>query len=459
MRVKLVRAIAISATATALLPTTALAGSFTRPVRLPEGGPWLFALNDRGQALATDGSLVYPVERSGRLGDPWKVTVPGGFEAYVDSLALDDGGRVGAGLAYSDGSVPPGEGEYGGPGCCAHVAVVSWKLGAKPPVAQVVAPPTDHHSYSEGELGAPEVVIGPKAVTALWSTGDVSPRQSALGESFEAQLNEAFGPFGGTLQARRMVSVPKGVQSVHLALDPAGDPIAAWRDDFGVLHSVRGRANGARPNASQATTIPGQGAAESESEFAEGNEFSSDAQGDTVFSYIPFPFERKGRVTVMTSVDGRPFRAARIIAFTGREHNHPIVVAGGNRSLLVFTSCIAMIGECSLTWARRASIFGAHELPFGVGGEPQAFIDSRGRSVIVFEGEPALDGESAIEAITAEPGGPFGNRRRISPAGQRCELGTGSDDEPPPASSPNGAAIFYFQCGESGQEYLVRYTP
>lgn len=155
----------------------------------------------------------------------------------------------------------------------------------------------------------------------------------------------------------------------------------------------------------------------------------------------------------MTSVDGRPFSAPRTVGHVGREHDPPIIVAGGNRSLLVFTNCLARIGACSHAWGRRANIFGAHEPPFGVGREPQAFIDSRGRSVIVFDGEPA------VEAITAEPGGPFGHRQRLSPAGRSCELGTGSDDEAPPATSQNGVAIFYFTCDEEAHEYLVRYTP
>lgn len=457
MRAKLVRAIAFSITAAALLPATALAGSFTRPVRLPgTGGGWLFALNDRGQALATDGNLIYPVERSGRLGHPWKVTVPGGFKAYLGSLALDDRGRVAAGLIYSDESVPPGEGEYGSPGCCARVAVASWKLGTKPPVAQLLVPPTDQNRWSNGELDAPSVVIGPEAVTALWGAGDVSPTGYPPypdAQPFAAQLDEAFGPFGAALEAKTMMSVSKGVQSVHLVLDPAGDPLAAWRDDLGELHSVRGRPGGALPSASQATIISRGGAAESDSEFADGNEFSSDPQGDTVFAYIPSPFEKKGKVMAMTSVDGRPFGAPRTIASAGRQHGPPTVVAGGNRSLLVFTNCLAMVGECSLERGRRTNIFGVHERPFGVGGASQAFIDSRGRSVIAFEGD------SAIEAITAEPRSPFGHRRRISPAGRYCRLGTGDEDEPPPASSPNGAAIFYYQCGEADDEYLVRYTP
>jgi hypothetical protein len=99
-----------------------------------------------------------------------------------------------------------------------------------------------------------------------------------------SMLDEAFGPFGGPLQARTMVSVPKGVQSVHLALDPAGDPIAAWRDDLGVLHAARGWANGSLPNTAPATIVPGNSGAEPGSKFAEGNEFSSDPQGDTAIS-------------------------------------------------------------------------------------------------------------------------------------------------------------------------------
>lgn len=449
MRAKLVGAMVICAAAS-LVPTTALAGGFTRPVRLPsDGEEWVFAVNDRGQALAASGDLVYPVGRSGRLGRPWKVTVPGGFEADVGSLALDDRGRVAAGLVYGDGSVPRGEGEHGSPGCCEHVAVVSWRLGTQPPVAQVLESPGQSYFY-DTESVAPRVVVGPRAVTALWRDPAGPQGYGPEGEP-EAQLYEAFGPFASALRTRMMVSVPHGVQSVHLALDRTGDPIAAWRDDLRMLHSVRGLPSGALPRSSQAVPIPGVKNDEPETEFAQGNEFSSDPQGDTVFAYVPGAFERESNVMAMTSVDGRVFDAPRTIAHTGREHDRVVVVAGGNRSLLVFTSCLANVRECSPVLGRRANIFGSHQLPFGVGREPQAFVDSSGRSVIAF------DGESTVEAITAEPEGAFGHRQPISPAG--CQLGTGSDDEPPPASSQSGAAIFYFTCGGYDHQYLARYTP
>jgi hypothetical protein len=448
MRCKLLGGTAIWVAAAALLPTVVLAVGFTRPVGLPSTGRWLFALNDRGHALAASGNLVYPVDSSGRLGRPWRLTAPGGLPAYVGSIVLDDSGRVAAGLLYSDNTR---EGGYHEAGCCAHVGVASWLLGARPPVVQVLQPATDNASYANGALGVPEVVIGPTAVTALWSAGGIGGYGSG---PIEANLDEAFGPFGGPLQIRQMMSVPRGIQSVHLALDRTGDPVAAWRDDINELHSARGLSSGVLPSASPARRIPGIArGGEEEAEVAEGNEFSSDRRGDTVFAYVPGPFELRGRLMTMTSVDGGRFSAPRTIARAGREHNAPNVVAGGHRSLLAFWSCIAETRECSRAWGRRAGIFGPLGAPFEVGGEPEGLIDSHGGSVV------AYDGNSAIEAITAQPGKLFGRPRHVSPSGRECLLGTGGDDEPPPAASQNGAAIFYYTCDGYAHSYLVRYAP
>lgn len=456
MRGKLVGALVLCAAGASLLPTTALAGSFTRPVRLPAVGEWVFAVNDRGQALGAYGDLVYPVERSGRLGRPWKVTVSGGFAAIVGSLVVDDRGRVAAGLVYSDKSVPRGEGEYGSPACCERAAVASWKLGTKPPVAHVLASPGQSYYYESGRA-APRVVLGPTAVTALWGVGETSPSGAPPvpgGEPGEAQLYEAFGPFGGQLQTRELVSFPKGVQSVHLALDRAGDAVAAWRDDEYDLGVDRGARSGALPPPAPGQSIAGIVRTDEDGQFAEeGNEFSNDDRGDTVFAYASTTFGHKGKLLTMTSVDGGRFGAARAIARLQREHDPPTVVLGGDRSFLALWECASPSSECGSTWERRGSIFGALSAPFELSGfEADGFVDARGGSLIAYRRA------RVVEAIVAQPGQPFGPPHRLSSANE-CELGAGTDNEPPPASSANGAAILYYTCGGLERSYLVRYTP
>jgi hypothetical protein len=435
-------AMAISGALAALLPTVVLAHGFSRPARLPSGqGPWLFAVNDRGQALAATSDLVYPIERSGRLGPPWQLAVPGGFSDGVTSLVLDDRGRVAAGLAYGDGSFVPEDSAHN-VGCCAHVAVGSWQLGTTPPIAQVLAPPTDHRRYSN--VGAPQLVIGPTAVTAIWSAGGgVDP----LGAPLESHLDEAFGGFGQPLQAAELLSVPKGIQSVHLSLASNGDPVAAWRENTDELGTLVGLRTGGLPSSARLQHVPGY------DDASEGEEFSSDLQGDTVFTYLSGSFSSASRVMAMTSTAGSPFGRPRVIASIGAEAAEPTVVAGGHRSLLAFWTCIALTPTCSKTWGRLMSIPGPRGAPFEVGAKPQGFIDSHGRTVILYEGN------WAIEAITSQPGRPFGRPRRISPSHRECQPGTGGNDEPPVATSRNGAAIFYFTCDGHAHQYLVRYAP
>jgi hypothetical protein len=441
--------LALCGALTGLTPVAVLARGFSRPVELPSGHgyvlPWTFAINDRGQALAASGGHVYPVEATGRLGTPWPLAVPGGFEPSVGSLVLDDRGRVAAGIYYSDYSDTPEDSAHN-PTCCAHVAVASWEFGNSPPLAQVLVPTRDHTRYTNEELHAPEVVIGPTAVTVMWSAGGVDPR----GEPFEAHLDEAYGRFGQPLEALQTMSVPRGIQSVHLALAPDGRPVASWREDTNEIVTVMGSATGRLPRPTHAQRAPRF----SKDRSLETGEFTTDLQGDTVFTYLTGAFEGPSSLMAMTSTNGRRFGRPRVIARTGPEALAPRVVAGERRSILAFWSCLAHTRRCSTTWGRRADLFGSLGAPFKVGRYPEGFIDSRGRTVVLYD-----HGYSSVEAITAAPGGQFGRPQRISPFREECELDTGGDAEPPVAASRNGAAIFYITCGGGDHEYLMRYTP
>lgn len=300
-----------------LAPARAWAG-FSRAVRLP-GDPayvnsWMFALNDRGQALATSNELVYPVRSSGRLGPPWRVQVPGGFEAGAGSLVLDDDGHAAAGLSYSDRSYTPEIAEHNH-GCCAHVAVTAWPYGAPPPLAQVLEPAEDPTEYSDDELSAPTVIIGPNAITALWSAGGYDER----GPPFEAHLDEAYGPFGMPLHAAQLKRVNKGIQSIHLNLAANGDPIASWRQNVDEVQTVEGSTTGALPDPASVHRVPALAKGSEEEHLSEDQEFASDPQGDTLFAYLAGSFEHRERVMTITSTRGHPFSRARLIAMTGPE--------------------------------------------------------------------------------------------------------------------------------------------
>ena len=119
--------------------SSALAGTFSRPVLLPEKAgeeaPWHFAVNDRGQAVAVTpaagGARVYAIGASGRVGRSWLVRLPGGYGPSEESVALDDRGRIAVAISYSDGSVVAHEEHENG--CCMHVAIATWHLGTPPP--------------------------------------------------------------------------------------------------------------------------------------------------------------------------------------------------------------------------------------------------------------------------------------------------------------------------------------
>ncbi|MGH2864490.1 MAG: hypothetical protein ACRDJX_04485, partial [Solirubrobacteraceae bacterium] len=196
----------------AAVSSAALAGQFSTPVPLPrsEQEAWRFAVNDRGQAIAarfSDGDrvLVYPVARSGRLGRPWHLAVPG-FLIRGDrapAVALNGRGRVAVALSVEETRPGPAEHSLGSG---EHVAIASWQLGAKPPALQVLTPEGDEASYSEGQLTPPEVVIGRTSITAIWAAGGRAPVEGII----PANVDEAYGSVGGQLRAVKLATVADG---------------------------------------------------------------------------------------------------------------------------------------------------------------------------------------------------------------------------------------------------------
>jgi hypothetical protein len=316
-------------------------------------------------------------------------------------------------------------------------------------VAQALVVPGTHQ-YNEGELESPAVVIGPSSVTAVWTAG--APTLEEVCRLCDQQLDEAFGPFGGTLTGKQLIDAPRGIQSVHLTLDRTGKPVAAWRENSDDLDTARGDYAGELASAAPPTRIPSYEEGDSLEHHA--TEITSDLDGRTIFGYVRQQ-GRRDSVAVMTSVDGSRFGSPRTIALVHQEPGAPTVVAGGQGSLLAFWSC-GPYSECSSLTGRRGRIFGALEAPFSVQfepdeSEPRGFIDSRGRAVLVYDHEVGHESFSVLEAITAEPGRPFGHPQRISRSLKECKLEQA-------APSPRGAAIFECQ-QHAEQAYLLRYTP
>ena len=290
-----------------LAPASACAGTFTRPVLLPSSereslwSSWVFAMNSRGGAIATNGLRVYEVGPRARLGRSWPLRVEGGFAPRSLTLTLDDRGRVLAGLVYGDGSGSRPDPEHEGPPCCAHVALTSWQLGTPPPVAeplQAVGAATD---VTTPPLEPPQIAIGPTAVTALWSD--------------EGNLYEAFGRFGGQLEIGQL-GVPAWVVAVHLAPGPHGGPIAAWRTTEG-LQAARVNRAGAVTDISRLTRLPDFGGDLEGGVVLEDHEFSTNPEGDTTFGYATNGFGQAGTVKALAEY---PRRAA-VLAVVGPHHH------------------------------------------------------------------------------------------------------------------------------------------
>ncbi len=237
--------------ALAMLTGVALAGRFSTPVRLPgeEVPEWHFAINGHGRAVAArlgeehgHGEVqVFPVRRSGHLGHPWQLAIPEWAPPQPAPAVALDGNRIAVAIDVEE-HAPEGGGDSSGSD--EHVAIASWQIGRRPPALQVLTPRRDESNYPEGELSHPEIIIGPSAVTALWTAGGRSPEPEERLEP--ARVDEAFGSAGAPLHAIRLRSITDGRGAItHLALAPDGNPIASWVDGHGRLATVRGGPTGA----------------------------------------------------------------------------------------------------------------------------------------------------------------------------------------------------------------------
>jgi hypothetical protein len=87
----------------AIFPAAAAARHFSRPVRIAGPGAdwvWTFAVNDRGQAVATNGRHNFMDSPPGKLVRLPDIAIAGarGRGEAAESLTLDSQGRIAAGL-------------------------------------------------------------------------------------------------------------------------------------------------------------------------------------------------------------------------------------------------------------------------------------------------------------------------------------------------------------------------
>jgi hypothetical protein len=446
--------------------STAVAGTFSSPVLLPggQGGEWQFAVNDRGEGGAVRGSeespLFYALQGGGvaspvPLPIPRKFRLP--FPSQDRSIAIDPRGRVAVGLVLDDGTEAPSNVEHGSAGCCGRAAIVSWQLGQQPPVAQVLsAKQRARAGRNHQVLEAPSIVIGPSAITALWTREEGvegEPEAESEPEPNETQLEEAFGRVTGPLRVRRVATAPRGVSLTHLNLAPDGAPIASWVEDGDKLLSVKGFRTGALRRSKHVRRIP---------RLTELEGFANNGGGDPVFAYFSdFHHHTRSRLLMMRSRAGGPFGALREITLI-HEAIDATLAGRGRFILAVWARALSELDEGHL-YVQRGSVFGrfGRAQALGVGSQAHAFVDSRGDSVIVYRRlVPHNPSAHEIVAVTAAPGHRFSAPQPLAPNLRGCDSINGSEIRSPPiATSPDGHAAFYIPCEEGVHQYLIRYTP
>lgn len=313
--------------------SVACAEQFSAPLYLTtheEEPNWGLAINDRGQAVAARFGddrgakqvLVYAVGHSGHLGRPWRLAIPEVRDEQTPVVALDDSGHVAIAIEVEDHGPEGGEHSYG---CCEHVAVASWQLGARPSALQVLTPRGDETAYSEGQVGPPEMVLGPKSITAVWTAG---ARLEDNGKP--AQVDEAFGPIGGRLRALNLATATVGAGMItNLGLAPNGAPVASWVDGAGHLATVKGSLTGALSRPRRTQVIP---------DFGSAGGFANDDAGDTALLYWTKVTSFDTQVMLVSSRDGGPFGHRRLLERVETDSYDSVpgssLRLGGHQSLL-----------------------------------------------------------------------------------------------------------------------------
>jgi hypothetical protein len=459
----------LTATFTAFIASasSALAGTFSAPIALP--GPtegWHFAVNDHGEGGAVRGSELgatfYSLTSGGSLGSPVAIAIPGklslSFPSREQSIAIDSQGRVVVGLLYKDGtfSAECPQIEHCGVGCCGRVAIADWRPGQVPPVAQVLSPRQSADAgYSHQVFSAPSLLIGPSAITALWTREEPEVPESSANEPEpnQTQLVAASGRFGKPLRVKRVITAPRGVSNTHLSVLGSGNPFASWVEDGNKLFGVVGVHSGALLGAKEIRQIP---------RVSEVEGFANDGGPETLLAYFSDSRNHHlSRLMMMRSSAGHGFSAPREI-ISIHEASEAMLARRGHFVLAVWAN-VPHIDEADHLYVQRGSVSGRFGAPqaLGLGSNAQAFVDARGQSVIIYR--RPVPGSSANEAVavTAAPGKRFGPPRPLVPNDKDCEpTGGGPFDGQPLALSPDGHAVFSVTCEAAQREqFLIRYTP
>ncbi len=433
------------------------AGKFSLPVRLPGSGEseWRFAVNDRGQAVAVrfggtahghNQLLVFAITRSGRLARPARLEVPG-IPIYpsAPTVTLDDRGRLAVAIDVEEhaanGPHSFGSGE--------HVAIASWRLGEHPGAFQLLTPQGDEVEYSEGALSRPEIVVGPRSITALWSAG-----RGPLAEATATiKVDSAFGTFGRPLKAVNLATAAAaGSVTTHLALARGGEPVASWVDSHGHLASVKGSLTGALPAPKQIQTIP---------RFGSSGGFASDAEGYTALIYWTALSELfETNVMLRSSRDGGPLGHPRLLGSTRTYQFYEASVwAGAGQSVLALWQYTGRGLEAAEGLRlRTGTLYGPLAAQQQITPIPSrataAFIGPGAQATLVYDGRET----AGVQALTVSPHGHAGPASSLSGDLKECRLAESYSQNEVVATSPNGTSLFALECAKE-RSYLIRYTP
>ncbi len=447
--------------------SSASGASFSRPVQLPGLlGEWSFVLAPDGEAVAVRGSehgaLVYPLGTSTTLGPPVPVTVVGGYGLSLSDGVLDDRHRLALAFTYFDHTEEPSGEPHGGAGCCDRVAIASWRLGEAVPTAQTLTPKLTGVAHAYQEPSGPEIVLGQRSLTALWTLGAGEFEESYEGGG-PVRLREAFGPFGGPYDTQTLMSAPGGIWDYALTTASDGRPLASWVDDGNELRTVTGLQTGALHRSHRVQPLPGLANTTSlakESSYG----FSTNNRGETLFAYqTPAP-HGKSRLLTVTSRDGSPFSRPRLIRTIPPEIPSGRALLGPQDTLLASWDHWTKASHDGIQQDVSRFAVGGLSSPLGPSvrvpafpGEPVGFVGGKSEAVVIYRHHEKRG--FLLDAILARRGQPFGKPHLLDPGLYNCGIDYGGDSLLPPIESgPDGNAILLMTC-EDNHQYMIRYTP
>ena len=302
--------------------------------------------------------------------------------------------------------------------------------------------------YSEGALSRPEIVVGPRSITALWSAG-----RGPLAEATATiKVDSAFGTFGRPLKAVNLATAAAaGSVTTHLALARGGEPVASWVDSHGHLASVKGSLTGALPAPKQIQTIP---------RFGSSGGFASDAEGYTALIYWTALSELfETNVMLRSSRDGGPFGHPRLLGSTRTYQFYEASVwAGAGQSVLALWQYTGRGLEAAEGLRLRTGTL------YGPLAAQQQITPIPSRATAASIGPEHSHPRLRRQGDRRGPGPHRVAARAAGPASslsgdlKECRLAESYSQNEVVATSPNGTSLFALECAKE-RSYLIRYTP